>query len=300
MFQKFKKTMSSTGQKMKHTSNMLKSQASGVSEADKKKRYQTYKGANNERYLYIETVFKGAEFKAKIVLVVGGGHGIGPALIRLLNENHAAVMTTVPEESKAKFPHGVQVIKGIDPAKASDAQKITKALEWRKVDIVIINEPPTIPTPNAVTCGINGEAAHRMLDLHALAPVNVVGSLLSAGSLKEGSKVVNINSQDASIAWRKVQGEVPFDYSYHMARCAANMAMKLLAIEVKEMGITVVTMHPGFNKTELSAGQEKMYDEEGAVDPEVGAMRTLHEITRINAKKNGKFVNVEDGLGIPW
>uniref|UniRef100_A0A6V3TAX6 Short-chain dehydrogenase n=1 Tax=Lotharella globosa TaxID=91324 RepID=A0A6V3TAX6_9EUKA len=300
MFQKFKKAMNSTGTKMKHTGNMLKSQASGVSDPDKKKRFETYKGSKNERYLHVETVFKGAEYKGKIVLVVGGGHGIGPDLVRTLHEHHAAVMTTVPEDFKIKFPHGVQVLSGIDPANAADAQKITKALEWRNVDVVIVNEPATKPSPNAVTCGINAKAAHQMFDAHALAPVNVISALVSTGSLKTGSKVVNINNQDASITWRKVQGEAPFDYGYHMARCAANMAMQLLSVELKEMGITVVSVHPGFNKTELTAHEEDNYDEEGAVDPDIGAMRTLHEINRLNPKKNGKFINVEDGLNIPW
>mmetsp|Transcript_19558 Transcript_19558/g.39641 ORF Transcript_19558/g.39641 Transcript_19558/m.39641 type:complete len:304 (+) Transcript_19558:71-982(+) len=299
---------SKIGTAMKNTGNLIKAQATGTSEPDQKKRFETYKGTGNDRYLSIEKLFKGVELKGKSALVIGAGCGVGPAIVRELSSNNAMVIATIAEKKTIEFPPGVKVLQGIGtsgapPAEAggsSDMQTLTKALEGKTVDILILNEPPMKPSPSAITSGVDPEKAHRDLDVYALAPINVVSALVSSGSLKRGSKVVNINHSDSSIAWRKSQGKAPFDYSYHMARCASNMAMQLLHLELKEKGILFVTMHPGFNKTEMTKELEEHYEAEGAVEPEIGAKRILHEANKLNTKKAGKYINAEDGLSVPW
>ena len=59
-------------------------------------------------------------------------------------------------------------------------------------------------------------------------------------------------------------------------------------------------MHPGFNKTEMTAKYSHIWEVEGAVDPEIGAIRVLHEVGLISMETTGKFINCEDGLEIPW
>ena len=85
-----------------------------------------------------------------------------------------------------------------------------------------------------------------------------------------------------------------------MSKAAANMASVLLAQEVKEKGIAVGILHPGFNKTEMTAKYKEIWEVEGAVDPECGAMRVLYEIGKVNMETTGQFINCEDGLQIPW
>ena len=90
------------------------------------------------------------------------------------------------------------------------------------------------------------------------------------------------------------------DYGHHMSKAAANMSSVLLSQEFREKKIAVVMLHPGFNKTEMTAKYKEIWEVEGAVDPSVGAKRVFHEIGQINMETTGKFINCEDGLEIPW
>jgi NAD(P)-dependent dehydrogenase (short-subunit alcohol dehydrogenase family) len=112
--------------------------------------------------------------------------------------------------------------------------------------------------------------------------------------------VVIISSQGGSISWRTTQNPTGHDYGHHMSKAAANMAGVLLAQELKERGLAVVLLHPGFNKTDMTKKYEGIWEVEGAVDGSVGAKRVLHEIGVADLESSGKFINCEDGLEIPW
>ena len=85
-----------------------------------------------------------------------------------------------------------------------------------------------------------------------------------------------------------------------MSKAAANMGSVLLAQEVKEKGIAVGILHPGFNRTEMTKKYKDVWDIEGAVDPECGAKRVLYETGQLSMETTGKFINCEDGLEIPF
>ena len=75
----------------------------------------------------------------------------------------------------------------------------------------------------------------------------------------------------------------------------------LRAEELKAKGVSVVLLHPGFNRTEMTKKYEHIWDVEGAVPSAEGAMRVWHEIGRHkHLEDSGAFVNCEDGLRIPW
>lgn len=90
------------------------------------------------------------------------------------------------------------------------------------------------------------------------------------------------------------------DYGHHMSKAAANMMSVLLSQEFKDKNIAVGILHPGFNKTEMTAKYAEIWEIEGAVDSSVGAKRVFYEIEKINMENTGKFINCEDGLEIPW
>mmetsp|Transcript_13099 Transcript_13099/g.19140 ORF Transcript_13099/g.19140 Transcript_13099/m.19140 type:complete len:86 (+) Transcript_13099:3-260(+) len=85
-----------------------------------------------------------------------------------------------------------------------------------------------------------------------------------------------------------------------MSRAACNMAGVLMSEELKGDKIPVVLLHPGFNRTEMTAKYSDIWDIEGAVEPAIGAKRVLHEVSMISMDTTGKFINCEDGLRIPW
>lgn len=103
-----------------------------------------------------------------------------------------------------------------------------------------------------------------MYTTSSIAPVFVVHSLTHAGLLKSGSKVVFVSSEAGSITLRHDK-EGGGNYAHHASKAALNMAGKLLSIDLKEKGVIVSIIHPGFMRTEMTKGVgfDKHWDEGG-------------------------------------
>lgn len=90
---------------------------------------------------------------------------------------------------------------------------------------------------------------------------------------------------------------------HHMCRAACNIGGVLLSEEMRKEGFAVTLLHPGFNRTGMTAKYAHIWDIEGAVEKEVGAKRVLYEVGLSVAspmERTGRFFNCEDGLEIPW
>lgn len=93
----------------------------------------------------------------------------------------------------------------------------------------------------------------RMYTTSSIAPVFVVHRLLGAGLLKEGTKIVLVSSESGSIALRhEVEGGG--NYAHHASKAALNMVGRLLSLDLKDKGIVVSIVHPGFMRTEMTKG----------------------------------------------
>merc|ERR1712166_269832 len=100
--------------------------------------------------------------------------------------------------------------------------------------------------------------------------------------------------------WRDVQCPDGGDYGHHMSKASANMMGKLVANELRSKGVAVSILHPGFNRTGMTAKYAEIWDIEGAVEAPVGGKRVLHEVNKMTLETTGQFINCEDGLNIPW
>ena len=141
----------------------------------------------------------------------------------------------------------------------------------------------------------------KQINICAVGPLMVNNACVNENVLAEGAKLVTITSQAGSVEWRSTPNkDSGGDYGHHMSRAACNMAQALLAEEVRSKGYSVIMLHPGFNRTEMTKKYESIWDIEGAVPPAEGALRVLHEVIRASLDKTGAFVNCEDGLRIPW
>jgi len=147
---------------------------------------------------------------------------------------------------------------------------------------------------------LNFREQMKTIDICACGPLRVTSSLLQGNLLRKDSKIVMITSQGGSVGWRPTQNIDGHDYGHHMSKAAANMMAVLLAQEVKDKGVAVGIFHPGFNKTGMTSKYKDIWEEEGAVDPSIGAKRILHETGKLSLETSGRFINCEDGLEIPW
>lgn len=113
----------------------------------------------------------------------------------------------------------------------------------------------------------------------SVAPTVIVHRLTHAGLLLQqqkqkqgsgggpgaaGAKIVLVSSEAGSITLRHEE-EGGGNYGHHASKAALNMAGKLLSIDLKERGVIVSIVHPGFMRTEMTRGVgfDKHWDEGG-------------------------------------
>lgn len=69
------------------------------------------------------------------------------------------------------------------------------------------------------------------------------------------------------------------------------MAGKLLSLDLKDAGVAVAMVHPGFMRTELtrSVGFDKFWDDGGAVTPDVAAKSLIEWIHGFDITHTGEY-----------
>lgn len=274
--------------------------------ADQVARFARAKEENNPRFLDIESMYDGGDLSGKRVLVTGGNRGLGLEIVKELVAIGATAIVICRSSSPEleKMVGKWNVYDGVD---VTDDEAVKKAAKRVKgdggaLDVVINNagyfyEPCELVKEDT----LNFEEQLKQINICALGPLRVNNALINSKALADGAKLVTITSQAGSVEWRSTQNKGSGgDYGHHMSRAACNMAQVLLSEEVKDMGYSVVLLHPGFNRTEMTKKYEHIWDIEGAVEPSVGAKRVLYEVIKNGMDTTGAFINCEDGLRIPW
>jgi len=262
-------------------------------------RFARAKEEKNERYLDISSVYKGENMKGKKVLVIGASKGLGLELIKRLTADGAEAIATCRKlTDDLKAAGAKQIIENVEVTSEDSLKKMAGAVTG-PLDYVIFNAgifPDVVDNLDSV----QAKAAMDQFDVCGFGPVRCVSALKGAGLLK-GAKVAVISSQAGSSQWRTTQNkDKGTDYGHHMCRAACNMGCVLMSEELRKDEVPVTIFHPGFNRTTMTSKYSHIWDIEGAVTPEEGAMRVLHETAKISMKITGQFINCEDGLRIPW
>jgi NAD(P)-dependent dehydrogenase (short-subunit alcohol dehydrogenase family) len=196
------------------------------------------------------------------------------------------------------------VYDGVD---VTDTEAVNKGLKRIKgdggaLDMVINNAGYFYePCEKILDDSLNFEEQMKQINICALGPLRVNSAAVNAGALAEGAKLVIITSQAGSCEWRTTQNkDEGGDYGHHMSRAACNIAGALAAEELRKKGYSLILLHPGFNRTEMTAKYKDIWDIEGAVEPKMGAKRVLYEAMKSSMETTGQCINCEDGLRIPW
>ena len=257
--------------------------------ADQVARFQRAKDENNGRYLDIDTVYDGSYLKGKRVLITGGNQGLGLAITTELVAQGADAIVVGRRSSPELDALNCQVITGVD---VTDAEAVNgKMLDEinEPIDYVINNAGYFPDITDSIADGMVYEEQLKQINICALGPLRVSEALIKASKIK--GSIIIISSQAGSAEWRTTQNaNEGGDYGHHMCRAACNIGGVLLAEELKKMGIAVLMLHPGFNRTGMTSKYSHIWDIEGAVESSVGAKRVLHEIKGATLERTGLFI----------
>jgi len=274
--------------------------------ADQVARFANAKEEKNERYLDIASVYDGGDLSGKRVLVTGGNRGLGLEITKELVAIGATAIVLCRKSSPelSQLVGKWNVYDGVD---VTDTEAVNKAMKRVKsdggdIDMLINNAGYFYePCEKILDDSLNFEEQLKQIDICGLGPLRVNAAAVNTGALAENAKLVIITSQAGSCEWRSTQNkDEGGDYGHHMSRAACNMAGVLQAEELRSKGYSVILLHPGFNRTEMTAKYKEIWDIEGAVEPSEGAKRVLYEAIKSNMETTGQFINCEDGKQIPW
>lgn len=276
------------------------------SNPDQVQRFAAAQAEKDERFLNIDSVYNGGEIMGKRILVTGGNRGLGYEVVKQAVADGATVIVLCRssndelEELVGKW----NVYSGVD---VTDTDAVNAALKRIKsdggaLDYVINNAGYFYePCEKISDDSLNFEEQLKQINICALGPLRVNSAAVNSNALADDAKLIIITSQAGSAEWRKVQNkDEGGDYGHHMSRAACNIAGVLQAEELRSKGFSVLLVHPGFNRTEMTAKYKDIWDIEGAVEPSVGAKRVLYEAMQSSLENTGTFVNSEDGKQIPW
>ena len=185
------------------------------------------------------------------VLIVGATRGLGASLTQQYASNGNQVYATArsdkhPESSSSNITY----IPNVDVATESAGSTIASSIGKKTLDIVIITAgyfgTETFDEPK-------WDDEVKMYTTSSIGPVFIVHHLGKAGLLSKGSKIILVSSESGSITLRH-ESEGGGNYAHHASKAALNMVGKLLSLDLKEKGVAVGIVHPGFMRTEMTKG----------------------------------------------
>lgn len=227
------------------------------------------------------------------ILVVGATRGLGASIVQ---EYAADVNNHVLATARASKPpsstKNITYIPSIDLESPEAGSNVLKFLETQSIfhlDIVIITAgyfaTESLKEPSF-------SAQERMYRTCVIGPTILVTALANKDDnlLDSKSKIIFVSSESGSITLRH-EKEGGGNYGHHASKTALNMSAKLLSLDLKERGIAVVAVHPGFMRTEMtrSVGFDKYWDDGGAVTPDVAAKSLVEWIDTFDISKTGQY-----------
>ena len=129
-----------------------------------------------------------------------------------------------------------------------------------------------------------------MYTTSSIGPVFVVHELVKSGIISKGAKIILVSSESGSITLRH-ESEGGGNYGHHASKAALNMVGKLLSLDLKDKGISVGIVHPGFMRTEMTKGVgfDKFWDQGGAVTPDEAAKSLIEFVDKFDISKTGEY-----------
>ena len=230
----------------------------------------------------------------KNILITGANRGLGLGLVKKFLENNEKVFCTTRNISKSKE---LKLLK----------EKHTNSLEICELDLLdkdspnilsnfLVNKPIDLFINNA---GVIGQSAQHfksislnpwieVLKVNLIAPLLITQSIIKNIEKSSKKRIYILSSKVGSIEDNKSGGM----YVYRSSKTALNQIVKSLSIDLKPIGISVISLHPGWVRTEMG-GPNALISVEESVNGMFGV------ISNTNISNSGQFLNY-DGTEIPW
>lgn len=223
------------------------------------------------------------------VLITGAGRGLGFELARQYAADGWKVIATVRDPQAGARLSGLGKSVEIHIAEVTDRAalaRLAKDLKGAPIDVLICNAG--IYGPKGEPFGRTDYAAwEQVMRVNVLAPMATIEALVDNVAKSEQKRIVVMSSRLASLTLN--DGGDPI---YRSSKTALNQVARTVAVEVKDRGITVVAVSPGWVQTDMGGPAAPL-----TADVSMAGIRKV--IARLSPKDSGKFIHF-DGTENPW
>lgn len=227
------------------------------------------------------------------ILITGCDRGIGLEAARQFAAEGWRVLATYgdPElsvelQAAAKSYPGLEAIP-LDVTDYDRMAELARQLHGQPIDILLNNAAIYGPVVTMFG-GVLLSQWRKAIEVNTIAPYKMVEYFLSNIVASKRKLVAVISSKKGSIAENTVGGA----YIYRSSKSAVNQVVKSLSVDLRERGVSVVAIHPGWVRTKMGGANASM-----SVEASVSAVKKL--LLEIGPDKSGHFLNY-DGTEIPW
>lgn len=224
------------------------------------------------------------------VLITGANRGIGLQLTKHYIEAGWEVIATY---RNAEGNEALQALSSpqltllqADVNNDEGISKIASYFQGQGLDLLINNAG--IYGPRDQTFGkVERQAWREILEVNTISPMMLAQSLADSLAQNKGTLAI-ISSKVGSID-DNTSGNA---YMYRSSKTAVNQVIKCLSIDLGPRDITVVSLHPGWVRTDMGGPN-------GSIDVVESVAGLTNVIAHVSADQNGHFINY-DGSPIPW
>ena len=251
---------------------------------------------------------------AKTVLVTGSNRGMGLEFVAQYAERGWSVIATSRSPSDdydlielAKDNPKIQ-IEQMDVTKTSEISNLAEKYQNQSIDLLINNAGMSGDRRNQAWGQIDQNEFTKLISINAFGALKVAEAFSKNIANSEDKKIVAISSVAGSISSMGRPSSLPI---LSISKAALNMAMKTVALRLKDEGVTVILINPGavdtralrqaFGLSLEEAEKATNFDYKGypTVSPEEGVRRMIDVIENADQSQNGLFLN-HDGKELPW
>ncbi len=180
----------------------------------------------------------------KTVLITGISRGIGEATARkFLDEGFKVLGTSTSGE--AEINHDNLKVFKLDLSNPEEILHLSKMLETEEIKLDVLVNNAAILLDSYDSFPLKREALEQTLQVNLIGTIELTEKLIP--QINSGGHIINISSGNGSMT-EEQDTEKP---AYHISKAAINMYTKTLSGHLKDSGITVSSLDPGWVKTDM-------------------------------------------------
>lgn len=219
------------------------------------------------------------------ILITGANRGLGFEFVRQYAAAGWRVLATVrdPLSGRAASEAGGEVYVA-DMADMGTLRRLKQALHGIQLDVVLNNAG--IYGQDQDFGAVDADGFLKVMRVNALAPLQMAE--LFADQVPAGGIIAAISSKMGSVAENSSGGF----YAYRASKAALNMVIKSLSLDLKDKGITVLALSPGWVRTDMGGANAPLEPPQA-----VAGMRAV--LDKAKLADSGKFFHF-DGTEVAW